>query len=161
MNSAPLPREYIFRSCRQNEIVDFQSPIIVICTEYISQYLYIEKNTLNNNENATAIFAALADPTRFKLVQLLSEQTADNAICVTALAMQLGVSQPAVSQHLGILKAAGLVESEKRSNYMHYFVKPGTLERCQKALATALQPSSQVAAVNLCLDKPCAVKVVK
>jgi ArsR family transcriptional regulator, arsenate/arsenite/antimonite-responsive transcriptional repressor len=93
---------------------------------------------MNNDAKTTDIFAALADPTRLRLLRLLSEQNADNAICVSALAMQLGVSQPAVSQHLGVLKTAGLVEGEKRSNYMHYFIKPGTLERCQQAVEEAL-----------------------
>ena len=104
-----------------------------------------------DKETCTAtIFAAIADPTRLRLLRLLNEQNHANAICVSALAMQLGVSQPAVSQHLGVLKSAGLVAGEKRSNYMHYFVKPGAFNRCQEALATAFQSEIQSTEVELC-----------
>ena len=67
---------------------------------------------------------ALSDETRLKLIQLLL----DKDLCGRALAQHLGVTEAAVSQHLKVLKQAGLVEGEKRGYWTHYAVKKNTLE---------------------------------
>lgn len=59
---------------------------------------------------------ALCEPTRCKILMLLSQK----AYCVSALASLLGLSVPAVSQHLRVLRDAGLVTSEKYSYQTHY-----------------------------------------
>jgi DNA-binding transcriptional ArsR family regulator len=89
-----------------------------------------------NTIEQAAIFSALADPTRLKLVKLLCGQRAPDALCVNALATLLGVTQSAVSQHLRVLKAIGLVKGERRGYHIHYFVNRDVLEKCCK-LATA------------------------
>jgi len=53
-----------------------------------------------NTEEQVAVFGALADPTRLRLVKLLCRQRTPDALCVNALASLLGVTQSAVSQHL-------------------------------------------------------------
>lgn len=68
------------------------------------------------------ILRALADPTRLRLVQLLARQSEGQALCVRALAGRLGISQPAVSQHLAMLRRLGLVQSERRGVRTHYFL---------------------------------------
>lgn len=70
------------------------------------------------------ILKALSDETRFRLLELLLARN----LCGKALAGQLGVSEAAVSQHLKILKRAGLVDGEKRGYWMHYYVRKETLE---------------------------------
>ena len=110
---------------------------------------------LDKDDYTATIFAALADPTRIRLLLLLKEQSDSSAICVSALAMLLGISQPAVSQHLSVLKTAGLVEGEKRGNYMHYFVKPDALERCQRSIDAVLRSENQNTRVDLCKSQPC------
>ncbi len=70
----------------------------------------------------TLFFAALADPTRLRLLQILAGQPEDRPLCVNALASRLGVSQPAVSQHLRVLRSLGLVQAERRGPRVHYFV---------------------------------------
>lgn len=63
------------------------------------------------------IFRTLADPTRRALFERLcrgGEQT------VAALTAQAGVSQPAVSKHLGVLKKAGLVRDRHEGRQTHY-----------------------------------------
>ena len=64
------------------------------------------------------VFKALSDPTRLRLVKLLSEH--GNVLCVNALANRLGVTQSAVSQHLRILRQARLVISDRRGPSVHY-----------------------------------------
>ncbi|MBN1844923.1 MAG: winged helix-turn-helix transcriptional regulator, partial [Sedimentisphaerales bacterium] len=54
--------------------------------------------------------------TRLRIIQLLNGR----ALCVNALAQRLGVSQSAVSQHLRVLRDAGLVIDEKRGYFVHY-----------------------------------------
>ena len=66
------------------------------------------------------IFAALADPTR----RLLFEKVAERPQSVGSLAGQLPVSRPAVSQHLKILKDAGLVSDEARGTSRIYRIDP-------------------------------------
>jgi DNA-binding transcriptional ArsR family regulator len=75
-------------------------------------------------EELAEIFKALSDPTRLRLVKLLSEcssgECSGGALCVNALAHRLGVTQSAVSQHLRVLRQAGLVNGERRGYYVHY-----------------------------------------
>jgi DNA-binding transcriptional ArsR family regulator len=71
-----------------------------------------------------SIFKSLADPTRRALFESLSrrgEQT------VTILTGNSGVSQPAVSKHLRVLKAAGLVRARHRGRQTHYSAQPRAL----------------------------------
>jgi ArsR family transcriptional regulator len=89
-------------------------------------------------EKQAALFSVLADPTRLKLLKLLSRQKEPDALCVNALAYRLGVTQSAVSQHLKILKSAGLVKGERRGYRIHYFISRKNLLRAQKQLSGAL-----------------------
>lgn len=59
---------------------------------------------------------ALCEPSRCRIVTLLSQR----AYCVSALAILLGLSAPAVSQHLRILRDAGIVYCEKYGYHTHY-----------------------------------------
>ena len=70
------------------------------------------------------LFRTLADPTRRAIFERLcrgGEQT------VGALTAQSGVSQPAVSKHLGALKLAGLVRDRHEGRQTHYSAQPGAL----------------------------------
>ena len=98
----------------------------------------ITKPIEENIEEQVAIFGALSDPTRLKLVRLLCCQRDPDALCVNALAAILGVTQSAVSQHLRVLRAAGLVKGERRGYHIHYFINHDTLERCRWLVSAAL-----------------------
>jgi DNA-binding transcriptional ArsR family regulator len=74
--------------------------------------------------NSDMLFRTLADPTRRALFERLcreGEQT------VGALTVEAGISQPAVSKHLGILKEAGLVRDRHEGRQTHYSAQPGAL----------------------------------
>jgi ArsR family transcriptional regulator len=104
-----------------------------------------------DKDEQAAVFGALADPTRLKLVKLLCRQRDPDALCVNALAGLLGVTQSAVSQHLRVLRSIGLVRGERRGYHIHYFVKQDTLERCRKLTSAALsieEPAEQNACKN-------------
>ena len=67
------------------------------------------------------LFKALADPTRRALLERLLREGELN---VRALTDQAGVSQPAVSKHLGVLKQAGLVLERPEGRVVHYRAEP-------------------------------------
>ena len=71
----------------------------------------------------TAVLKAAADETRMKILTLLLGHN----FCVRALARNLKLSEATVSQHLKVLKEAGLLAGEKRGYFMHYDVDRAVL----------------------------------
>jgi DNA-binding transcriptional ArsR family regulator len=71
--------------------------------------------------NAGAIFKALSDPTRRAIFQRLSRKGEQTVHVLTDFA---GISQPAVSKHLGGLKLAGLVRDRRQGRETHYSAEP-------------------------------------
>ncbi len=72
---------------------------------------------------ASSGWAALGDPTR----RAIFERLLEGPSAVSALADELPVSRPAVSQHLKVLKAAGLVADRPAGKQRIYRVEPGGL----------------------------------
>lgn len=81
------------------------------------------------------LFSALGSDTRIGILRELGECP----LCVGALAMRLGLTQSAISQHLTILRNAGLVQSDKRGSFVHYSLAGDAGERCREALDHILQ----------------------
>jgi DNA-binding transcriptional ArsR family regulator len=73
---------------------------------------------------ADNVFKALADPTRRAIFEHLAR---DGEQTVHALTDRAGVSQPAVSKHLGILKHAKLVRDRREGRETHYRAQPQSL----------------------------------
>jgi DNA-binding transcriptional ArsR family regulator len=71
-----------------------------------------------------AVFAALADPTRRRLVDQLA---AEGPLTATELAQYYPVSRQAVVKHLGALSAAGLLHSHREGREVRYGLVPGPL----------------------------------
>ena len=80
---------------------------------------------MSTAEPAGQVFAALADPTRFRVLALLAERGEATA---TTLAGDLPVSRPAVIKHLGVLDRAGLVEARRQGKEVRYTVRTGPLQ---------------------------------
>ena len=68
-----------------------------------------------------ALFKTLADPTRRAIFERLSR---DGEQTVRMLTDHAGISQPAVSKHLGVLKLAGLVRDRRDGRQTHYSADP-------------------------------------
>ena len=98
-----------------------------------------DKASQEETAKQAAIFSALADPTRLKLVKILNQQHTPEALCVNALAERIGITQSAVSQHLRILKHHGLVEGKRRGYYVHYYVNHEGLKHCHKLISIVLK----------------------
>jgi len=97
-----------------------------------------KQGSQHETDEQAAVFSALADPTRLKLVKLLCRQRSHEALCVNALAARLGVTQSAVSQHLRVLKGIGLVNGERRGYHIHYFINRERLESCRELVSGIL-----------------------
>ncbi len=70
------------------------------------------------------LFRTLADPTRRSIFERLCR---DGEQTVRAITAQAGISQPAVSKHLGVLKQAGLVRDRHAGRQTHYGAELGAL----------------------------------
>ncbi|MDO6822327.1 metalloregulator ArsR/SmtB family transcription factor [Marinobacter sp. 1_MG-2023] len=71
--------------------------------------------------NPVTIFKALGDELRLAALLLIRDQT---RLCVCELTEAFGLSQPKVSRHLAILRDAGLVETERRGQWVYYYLNP-------------------------------------
>jgi ArsR family transcriptional regulator len=79
-----------------------------------------------------ALFKALADPTRVRIVSLIARS--DEPVCVCELTPALSVSQPTVSHHLKKLVQAGLLRREQRGVWAYYRLDREGLERAASVL---------------------------
>jgi DNA-binding transcriptional ArsR family regulator len=70
------------------------------------------------------IFKTLGDPTRRAIFERLCR---DGELTVWKITEPTGVSQPAVSRHLGVLKRAGLVKDRREGRETHYSAQPQAL----------------------------------
>jgi len=68
----------------------------------------------------TDIFKALADPTR----RAIFEKLAGGGMNASALRDGMEISQPAMSQHLGVLRNARLVREQRQGRFVNYEVDP-------------------------------------
>jgi DNA-binding transcriptional ArsR family regulator len=92
------------------------------------------------------VFAALADPTRWRVLTLLAERGEATA---TTLAGDLPVSRVAVLKHLTVLDRAGLVEAQRKGREVRYTVKPDRLTATARQLnAIAGEWDARLAAIK-------------
>lgn len=69
-------------------------------------------------------------PTRYRIVLLLLEHN----YCIKALAAKLGISEPAVSQQMRLLKEYGVVTSKKIEHHTHYVINHDLMLNALKAI---------------------------
>lgn len=81
-----------------------------------------------------AIFKVLGEPARLQLISYIASQPNYEA-CVCELIEPLGLSQPTISHHLKVLYQAGLLDKERRGNWIYYLVNKKSIAMLQKVLA--------------------------
>lgn len=92
---------------------------------------------MNDAAQLARLLKVLSVETRVRIVQLLKGR----ALCVNALAARLHVTQGAVSQHLRIMRDAGLVMDEKRGYFVHYRLNEDTLAAWLGQIENLLDPT--------------------
>ena len=80
------------------------------------------------------VIKAMGEPNRLRLMKLMSERS----YCVKALSHASGLSESSVSQHLKLLREAGLVVGVKRGFYTHYAVEHEALQQVIDELSAML-----------------------
>ncbi len=76
------------------------------------------------------LFKILSVDKRIEIIELLKKGTMN----VNALAKRIGITQSAVSQHLRVLRSAGLVNDEREGYWINYSLDRQTLEKCRQQL---------------------------
>jgi ArsR family transcriptional regulator len=85
-------------------------------------------DTLLEDAEATAtLFAALADPTRVKIVKQIVQ--CGGACCACEFEPEVGLSQPTVSHHLKKLTEAGLLDREQRGRWAYFTLNRDAIDR--------------------------------
>lgn len=92
-------------------------------------------------------FKALADPTRVKILSMLKARgrsccgligRGEPGLCACDIEKAVGLSQAAISHHMGLLRRSGLVDAEKRGRWMYYRRNEAALARLAEMLARAV-----------------------
>jgi ArsR family transcriptional regulator len=101
------------------------------CTEGVARTRFDDAR-LTEQERA---LAALADPTRLRMLHLLSRH---DSLCVCEIEAAFDLGQPTISHHLKLLREAGLVTVERRGTWAYYAVaRPAVKELASDLSALA------------------------
>jgi len=111
----------------------------------------------SKSASLAALFAALADPTRLRLLNLIGGRE----VCVCFFVEILRLGQPKISRHLAYLRKAGLVEARRDGKWMHYRAVPPADATAAKILATVLASlgsDKQMQADLVMLERACCAR---
>jgi len=78
------------------------------------------------------LLKALADPTRLRILSLLSRH--EGEVCVFEIVESFTLEQPTISHHLRILRDAGLVDCRKKGLWAYYYVRREALGRAREVI---------------------------
>jgi ArsR family transcriptional regulator len=90
--------------------------------------------TLNEDDAVVQarLLKALADPTRLRILSLLSRY--EGEVCVFEIVESFTLEQPTISHHLRILRDAGLVDCRKKGLWAYYYVRREALSRAREVI---------------------------
>ncbi|MCT7350766.1 metalloregulator ArsR/SmtB family transcription factor [Streptomyces sp. 15-116A] len=91
----------------------------------------------------TDLIRVLADPLRLRIVTLLARET----LCTTHLVEETGARQTNLSNHLRVLREAGVVETEPCGRFTYYKLRPDVIDRLARQFAE-LAEQARTAAGN-------------
>ncbi len=97
----------------------------------------------------TELIRVIADPLRLQIVTLLAHET----LCTTHLVEETGARQTNLSNHLRVLREAGVVETEPCGRFIYYKLKPEVIEALTETfgeLATAARTTIETNRKRAC-----------
>jgi ArsR family transcriptional regulator len=94
-----------------------------------------EEKKREKDFNLELFFAALADRTRLRLLNLMR----DGEVCVCFFAETFGTNNPKISRHLAYLKRAGLVAGRRDGKWMHYQITAPENKRAAEVFAVVME----------------------
>ncbi|MFI1647286.1 ArsR/SmtB family transcription factor [Streptomyces avidinii] len=93
----------------------------------------------------TDLIRVLADPLRLRIVTLLAKET----LCTTHLVEETGAKQTNLSNHLKVLREAGVVDTEPCGRFIYYRLRPEVIEALAGQFADLAQTARATAEANL------------
>jgi len=96
-------------------------------------------------EELAALFKAVADPMRLRLLSLIACHEGGES-CVCDLTAAFDVTAPTISYHLRILREAGLISAERRGTWVYYRIEPAVMARMSAVLVP--QPAALAGAAG-------------
>ncbi|MER7730024.1 MULTISPECIES: ArsR/SmtB family transcription factor [Streptomyces] len=93
----------------------------------------------------TDLIRVLADPLRLQIVTLLARET----LCTTHLVEETGAKQTNLSNHMRVLREAGVVETEPCGRYIYYRLRPEVIEALAGQFAGLAATARATAEANL------------
>ncbi|MEU9125657.1 metalloregulator ArsR/SmtB family transcription factor [Streptomyces sp. NPDC048506] len=93
----------------------------------------------------TDLIRVLADPLRLQIVTLLAKET----LCTTHLVQETGAKQTNLSNHLRVLREAGVVETEPCGRYTYYKLRPDAIASLAGQFADLAKTARATAEANL------------
>src|ERR687892_2311610 len=93
----------------------------------------------------TDLIRVLADPLRLQIVTLLAKET----LCTTHLVEETGAKQTNLSNHLRVLREAGVVETEPCGRYTYYRLRPDVVASLAGQFADLAETARATAEANL------------
>jgi ArsR family transcriptional regulator len=112
---------------RQNEYIDEQT--------YLSRRIFTCMSRTPKPFDMVRLFAALADPTRLRLLNLMNGRE----VCVCYFVEILKQGQPKISRHLAYLRRAGIVAARREGKWMHYRMERPSDARAASILDVTLK----------------------
>jgi ArsR family transcriptional regulator len=106
--------------------------------------MYFRMSAVPDVRSFSRLFKALGDETRLRVVALLSH----GELCVCHVEEALGVSQPKVSRHLAILRAAGLVDHRRDGSWVYYRLAPQPDAECDQQLRSLVKAFARRSALR-------------
>ena len=103
------------------------------CCDVAEQHFHVDGG--DDSARAAAIFKALSDETRLRILKAISSM---QELCECNIVPAFGLSQPTISYHLKVLREAGLVDSERRGQWVYHRVN-------QRALLGAVRRLTEIA----------------
>ena len=91
-----------------------------------------------------SILHRITEPTKFQIIQLLMQHN----YCVRALSKKLGISEPAVSQQLNILKNNDIISGKKIGYQMHYQVNVNLIEEAINVLLSSFEKDAVLPVID-------------
>lgn len=90
---------------------------------------------MEKNFNLELFFAALADKTRLRLLNLMR----DGEVCVCFFAETLNTNNPKISRHLSYLKRAGLISGRRDGKWIHYRISEPKNKKASEIFANLME----------------------
>ncbi len=103
-------------------------------------------------KNMANVLKSLGDEKRLKIIKMLASNI-NETFCVSDVAEQLGISQPAASQHIKVLKNIGILEENRRGFRVFYIINSDVLTEYRKNIDELFRKAFEKCTYDFSCDK--------